>query len=238
MVMKIALKAVEGPLAGQIFPIEKPMTIGRQGDIALDDIKISSLHARIEPAKDGQFLLIDNDSKNGITVNNQKIQSIQLDPGLVFTIGSSSFEVIKVATAAAPAASSPAKPRSERKSWYQILADFLTTHQNVFEDRALPLVPLRPALVLEFVRGLQMNSKWVIGYGPRKLGSASIDLPIWEPDAPKVCFEIHPTADGILFKTAHPDIVQLNQQSVDSRILRMGDTITINETLIEVDFTE
>jgi hypothetical protein len=88
------------------------------------------------------------------------------------------------------------------------------------------------------VRGVQANSKWVLGFGPRKIGASSLDLPIWEPGAPAVCFEILPSSDGLIFKTAHPDIVLLNGAGVDSEVLRLGDTIRIMDTIIEVDFTE
>lgn len=233
--MELVLKAVAGPLKDQIFPLKPGLTIGRQGtDIALQDAKVSSVHARIEPAESGQWVLIDNESKNGTRIGEERIDKVRLKPGLVFHIGDSSFEVLAGAEAVVQA---PVKEK-KKKYWYDVLADFLNKNKDAFTDRAKPLVPLQPALVLEFIRGVQLNSKWIIGYGPRKVGQSSPDLPIWEPGAPAVCFEIQPTRDGIMFKTDHPGAVQLNNQSVDSQILKIGDRIQVLETLIEVDFTE
>jgi len=85
---------------------------------------------------------------------------------------------------------------------------------------------------------VQVNSKWTLGYGPRKVGPSVLDLPIWEPGAPAVCFELVPSGEGVVFKTNHPELVRINGEGLDSRVLHVGDTIRINETIIEVDFAE
>lgn len=147
-------------------------------------------------------------------------------------------------TAAPPAqenvpAQTPAPaPAPAQRYWNDVLAEFLETHLSRFGDRPRPVSPLNPAVILEFVRGVQHNSRWVLGYGPRKIGARSLDLPLFEPTAPDVAFEIVPSPDGILFKTNHPKMVTLNGEGVDSRLLRVGDTIRINDTMIEVDFSE
>ncbi len=251
--MNMSLRVVAGPLKDKVFPLNKALTIGRQGDISIEDPTISSIHARIEKGPDGGWILLDNDSKNGIKLGETKVKSSPLKAGMVFHIGDHSFAVVaeptkeagtvvipmpKVREAKATTKPTPAAAKKRQKYWYEALADFLKTNKDAFKDTTRPLTPLEPAVILEFVRGLQMNSKWVLGYGPRKLGPGTIDLPIWEPGAPEICFEIQPTAEGILFKTAHPDVVRLNNEPVDSRLLHVGDTISIHETLIEVDFTE
>ncbi|MGE4131407.1 MAG: FHA domain-containing protein [Bdellovibrionales bacterium] len=261
--MGIAIRAFAGPLINQVFPIEAPITLGRVGQIKLPDPKVSGIHAQIEKSSSGQWKVVDNGSKNGIRVDDVKVASIKLVPGIKFYIGDSGFEVIEVASNPAkvepPAPSADAAPakaartssreakagqaeapkkKAKKKYWHQALADFVKRHVDTFKDRPRPVVALQPAIVLEFVRGVQTNSKWVLGYGPRKLGAASLDLPIWEPSVPDICFELQPSSDGIVFKTEHPKLVRLNQKSVDSEVLRVGDIITINETMIEVDFIE
>lgn len=230
--MTLALKALSGPLKDNTYPLENGLTLGRQGaGIVLEDQKISSVHARI--VQDGEkWTIQDNNSKNGIRVKGEKVDLIDLIPGAKFYAGDSEFEVISVKPKEKP------KPTKQQRYWYEVLSDFVRNNSQAFSDRPRPVSPLEPALVLEFVRGTQVNSKWVLGFGPRKIGSASLDLPIWEPGAPATCFEILPTPDGLVFKTARPDIVMLNGEGVDSRVLRMGDTIRILDTLIEVDFVE
>lgn len=148
---------------------------------------------------------------------------------------------IQIAPEAGPieaAAPAPEIIVPKRRYWYELLADFVGENLENFPETKKPVSPLSPALVLEFVRGLQANSKWTLGYGPRKIGPSALDLPIFEPGAPAICFEIFPTPDGIVFKTAHPKMVTVNGESLDSRVLHVGDKIRINETIIEVDFEQ
>lgn len=230
--MSLALQALSGPLKNQVFVLEDGLTLGRQGaNITLNDPKISSLHARI--LKKGDLWVIeDNNSKNGLRVHGEKANSITLRPGISFLVGDSEFTVIETQPKAKP------KPSKQQRYWHQVLTDFVKAHGPELKDQASPVSPLDPALVLEFVRGTQVNAKWILGFGPRKIGAASVDLPIWEPGAPPICFEILPSASGLVFKTSHPEIVRLNGEGVDSRVLHMGDTISILDTLIEVDFAE
>ena len=233
--MSLVIKAVSGPLNEQIFPVIEGLTVGRQGaGIALNDAKVSSLHARVVSNPAGGFLLADNNSKNGLRVGGEKVDAVILKAGARFYVGDSEFEVVELGSGSAQQAKSSKKQRL----WYDVLAEFLTKNEDAFTDKVKPLSTLEPALVLDFVRGVQANSKWVLGFGPRKIGASSLDLPIWEPGAPAICFEILPSSDGLIFKTSHPDIVLLNGAGVDSEVLRMGDTIRIKDTIIEVDFTE
>ena len=98
------------------------------------------------------------------------------------------------------------------------------------------MAALEPALNLVFLRGLQAETSWTLGYGPRVAGPRSLDLPIYEPNAPDPCFEILPTATGIRFKSFHAEKVLLNGRSVQSEDLKHGDQITILNSLIEVEF--
>ena len=229
--MILAIKALSGPLKDEVFPLSEGLSIGRKGaGIVLDDAKISSIHARFT-LKDGTWFLQDNNSKNGIRVRGEKVESLKLAAGATFYIGDSEFSVFEIKPKEKP------KPDKKQRYWHEILSDFVRDHSDKFIDKGRPVSPLEPALVLEFVRGTQVNTKWVLGFGPRKAGAASIDLPIWEPGAPALCFEILPSAEGLLFKTSHPEVVQLNGEAVDSRVLHVGDRIHILDTLIEVDFS-
>ncbi len=234
--MSLAIKALTGPVKDQIFPLIEGLTVGRQGaGIALNDGKVSSLHARFVRHEMGNWTIEDNNSKNGVRVDGEKVASLDLVVGALFMIGDTQFVVVELS--AEPVVDIP-KPAKKQRYWYDVLAEYLDKNKDEFEDKPKGLSVLEPALVLEFVRGVQATSKWVLGFGPRKVGAASLDLPIWEPGAPAVCFEILPSSDGLVFKTAHPDIVLLNGAGVDSEVLRMGDTIRIMDTIIEVDFTE
>lgn len=96
---------------------------------------------------------------------------------------------------------------------------------------------MHPALVLDFLRGPQSETRWVLGYGPRRVGRLSVDLPILEEKASPTCFEIFPSEEGIQFKAIGQE-VRLNGRSVSTEVLQVGDRIQILGTEIEVDFTE
>jgi len=242
--MGLAFKALNGVLQDEVFPLKPGMTMGRSGDVPLNDAKVSSLHAKVEQTEKGEWVLVDNNSKNGIYYNGERLARIPLDPGVKFLVADLLFEVISYEAldlgndteVAAPLPAPP--PPRKAKYWHEVLGALIEGNLDTFHDEVLEVKPLEPALVLDFLRGVQVTSRWTLGFGPRKIGAASLDLPIWEPGAPAVCFEVIPTDDGLLFKTSHPGIVTINGQEVDSKVLHVGDKIQISETVIEVDFVE
>lgn len=243
--MPLRLKVLTGPLTNQTFAVVDGLVIGRQNaTINLNDRRVSSRHASVVSVGAG-WRLLDEQSKNGIRdAQGNKMAQVDLRPGARFTIGESDFEVISPAETHKPEAT----PAAERKStspkkrkqlfWHEALAKFLTEQAPHFRDQPKALDVLKPALVLAFARGPQVNTRWILGFGPREIGAASLDLPLWEPEAPAVCFKIQPSAEGLEFTTVHAELVRVNGQPLDRRILAAGDTIQIRETLIEVDFTE
>jgi hypothetical protein len=239
--MNLAIRGLAGPLQNKVVHLTAALSLGRQGDIVVASPKVSSLHAHIRPSGDGKWLLEDNRSKNGTLVAGARIQIVQLTVGLIFYIGDQGFEVIEITKepeAPPPTVPTVAAATKAQKLWHEVIGNFLGASLDRFTDRHSPVSPFNPAVVLDFQRGIQVNSRWILGYGPRKIGASSLDLPIWEPRAPDLCFELIPSSDGTVFQTAYPDLVRLNRTEIDSRILHVGDTIQIFETLIEVDFTE
>jgi len=84
------------PQAGQQnYRIEKPIiNIGRQlsNDIIVEDKRVSRYHAQIKYQPDGQFVIFDLGSTNGITINNTPhMRQHTLRNGDHFTIGSYDF---------------------------------------------------------------------------------------------------------------------------------------------------
>ncbi|MFC7403977.1 FtsK/SpoIIIE domain-containing protein [Georgenia alba] len=82
------LRAVEGPLRGQEFPLTKGhASIGRdpRNDIVLADPMVSKRHARIEVS--GPVELVDLNSANGVLVDGVPVQRVRLMPGEPLVIG-------------------------------------------------------------------------------------------------------------------------------------------------------
>ncbi|MFQ5613537.1 MAG: FHA domain-containing protein [Anaerolineae bacterium] len=93
---RLRLEVHAGPLAGKGFPfLRDSLTIGRapDNDIALDDVQVSRIHARLTRRGD-QVVLEDLGSTNGTMVNGRLITEPHvLQPTEVFTIGRSVFEI-------------------------------------------------------------------------------------------------------------------------------------------------
>ncbi|QBD81996.1 DUF2662 domain-containing protein [Ktedonosporobacter rubrisoli] len=84
------------PQSGQqIYRIEKPIiNIGRQlsNDIIVEDKRVSRYHAQLKYQPDGQFVIFDLGSTNGITINNTPhMRQYTLRNGDHFVVGSYDF---------------------------------------------------------------------------------------------------------------------------------------------------
>ncbi len=65
-----------------------------QCEIAIDDPTVSAIHARIDWL-DGRHVLINENSTNGIHLNGSRVERVELEPGIRFTIGTRDFEFLK-----------------------------------------------------------------------------------------------------------------------------------------------
>lgn len=228
--MALYFLVTEGPLKGQEFDLKAGFAIGRlQGDIVLNDKKVSLHHARILE-EGGQLVLVDNQSTNGLKVDQVRVAKIKLVAGVTVQLGQT-FLLVSDRSFPGPALPPPAPPEP---AWDEALEEFTHSVQNQVRDQNLPLKPLVTAVQLHFFRGLQVETEWVLGYGPRQIGAQSLEFPIYEPGAPAVCFEISADAQGSRYYTDHPRTVLLNGQAISSALLKEGDTITISATSIEV----
>lgn len=106
-----SLRAIDGPVAGQQFPLQRGLSsIGRGVDnqIVLADSMVSKRHARIDVGS--TIELVDLNSANGVLVDDMPIQRWQVVPGTPFVIGSTTL----VLDLAANFAASVADPVMER----------------------------------------------------------------------------------------------------------------------------
>jgi uncharacterized RDD family membrane protein YckC len=87
------IAVVEGPESGREFEVSGTITVGREGDIVIEDSEISRSHASL--SWDGSALTVqDLGSTNGTFVNGERLAGPrQVGPGDKLRIGSSVFEL-------------------------------------------------------------------------------------------------------------------------------------------------
>jgi len=74
---------VEGPHIGERFNLSLSTVIGRStlADVCVEDVGVSRKHAQIQKSEEGSYVLSDLGSKNGVFVNDSKIDQHSLRPG-------------------------------------------------------------------------------------------------------------------------------------------------------------
>lgn len=97
----------------QIALADQPVHIGRgaQNQLIIDDLMASRQHCVIEKNVKG-YLLRDLNSRNGTKINDQKVETVQLQPGDIFSIGSTRFRYVDVKRPGSEPASKPAEKTS------------------------------------------------------------------------------------------------------------------------------
>jgi Inner membrane component of T3SS, cytoplasmic domain/Domain of unknown function (DUF4389) len=87
------LVIVEGPDAGKEFDVSASTTVGREGDVVLNDSEVSRRHATL--SFDGSAVTVaDLGSTNGTFVNEERVDAArQLGPGDRLRIGTTVFEL-------------------------------------------------------------------------------------------------------------------------------------------------
>jgi len=84
------LEQLAGEGRGRVFELAiDDIRLGREeeNDIVINDDSVSRFHAKIEKRQNGEFVITDNDSKNGVVVNKEKVTSCKLSDGDIIQLG-------------------------------------------------------------------------------------------------------------------------------------------------------
>jgi len=109
------LEMLAGGTPGEIYSLEREkLSIGRSddNDIVAVSEAVSRYHAIFERDEEGLWTVRDNQSKNGVQVNGQSVQSIRLQPGDLIQVGNYAFRFGEAAADSLPEASPLAEPES------------------------------------------------------------------------------------------------------------------------------
>lgn len=228
--MPLFFNILSGELAGKSIEIKDGLTIGRKiGDLILNDPRVSALHAIVKKTKKSQFVIFDNKSANGIKINKKIHTKFLLEKNQILTIGDTKLRVVEINN----------EQIKLQNEWEKILANVLLNKNLKCQNIPKKIIPFNPALKLTFLEGIQTNETFVLGYGPRIIGTTSLDILIYEPNAPDNCFTLEPIENNkILFRTEHPSQVLLNKTETSTEEIKNKDLIYIGFTTIQIYFLD
>ena len=95
----LALRAVNGQLAGTLYPVGDEVVFGRARtcNVVLWNPTISRTHAVLQQTADG-FALIDLGSRTGVSIGGQRVSEGMVDLGTPFAIGTYQFVLERIDT--------------------------------------------------------------------------------------------------------------------------------------------
>lgn len=242
--MALFIVPLNGPKTGTQIPLTNGFTIGRkEGDLILeDDAKVSGTHAKVSIDNKNQFILVDQNSSNGLLLKGRKVKKVALMPGVIFTVGQTEFRVIEGA-AISPNLTTPDQPlevpvRRTPLTWREKIIQVWQQNEpkvNSSSDQK-HLGAFSPALVLDFIEGVQADQKITLGYGPRQAGFDHLDIDMQDPTIPNEAFELRPGPGSVEFVDLSYGQVLINNAKVEVTFLEEGDIISVGQTKIKVRY--
>jgi hypothetical protein len=220
------IKVIEGPLKGSTFPMSPGTSLGRfKAEINLEDPKASNIHAKIEETASGALILKDLNSTNGLKFKGRKVKEVILASGIQVRLGQTLLEFL----------SQTELVESPVDGHGQHILSFLKAAKAELKKNALiDVTPLAKILKFEFIKGLQVETVWHVGYAPRDFGPASGEFPLLESRLEGVCFSLV-CEDNQAFLLVHDQAnVSINGQKTKKHLLNDGDLITVGSAIIHV----
>jgi hypothetical protein len=236
--MALFLEILDGEHQGTLAQLQEGFSIGRKrGSLTLRDSKLSSLHAAVELRPNGSLWLVDQGSSNGIKLDGIRVDELELTAGREFILGRTAFKVVLGPDEAHEPSPDPGEALIVRE-WWESLQELAERGIRLGPMKAKEIAAFRPPLKLRFIRGIQMGSEWIIGYGPRTVGTDSVDLTLEDVSLPGLCFSLIPQDQGAVLKNETDRSMKLNGRWVETEFLRSGDVIEIGSTQIQVVFDD
>ena len=212
------------------FYLRDRAVIGRKKniDIRIENPTVSSRHAQVERIKGKVYL--NSLSPRGIFLNKKVCERIELKSGLTFSLGEVSFEVKNSIEKLPPL-----------RSLLLITFNHLAKTEQIAQISHKKVFPFPYRLQLQIIEGRQKGIKWSVGYGPRYIGTDSVDFPIHEPQLGPCGFYLEPLVgdqNGIIFFTKQQNMIHLNGKPTESQSLHTDDMIQIATTCIKVQIND
>jgi len=233
----LSITCLSGPLAGKNFSIFEGLRLSndKNDDICLDDI--SNGHYLIELNSEGLLTLTAKDKAEALESAGENAKNLILIPGLIFSIGDSTFAVQE-----AEENIRPPKQGDKGENTFLDLAKALINGPECDEELK-PIRILETPIKIDFVRGFWMNQSWLLQHSPIHFGRKShiYFFPDESIDTEKDFLSLEYQADTKThyFSTEFENLVLINgtaisnqQEIFDGDLVEFGNTafyININE---------
>lgn len=222
--MSLHLKILSGKRKGDIFRLQNGVKIGRKNvDISIRDPKISSFHAVVEESGDNLYL-VDQNSRNKITFQGLTLEKLLLEPGMQFVLGDTEFEVFN-----------PENTQNQALTWKEQLLYFLKELQRESGGPRASLHLFKKCIRIQCIAGPEMGQSWILAYGPREAGCATIDLRFEEALDFDVLFEIHEKDGKILIESNHPEQIQIHRSDEKTDTYLTVNGVDFGATKLRID---
>lgn len=223
--MALYLLIAQGPRAGDRFKLKPGLSLGRsKADVNLRDPKVSSRHALVTEV-DGELVLVDQESTNGIKIEGKKVPEVVLKPGLKILLGTTEAEITQELEA---------DEDMSLEEWRRSVLRTVAKAGGYLESSVPVLKAFHKPVGIEFEDGGVRHSR-IFGYGPRQVDPFSLELDVDVPASPGLFFELIPEGDtSVRFRTPHPEFVRLNGAAVDAEVLKDGDVINVQDVELKV----
>lgn len=231
------LDSTDPSVIGKNIELKSGLIIGRaKGNLIIDDERISSVHAEIQVNNQGEFFLVDKDSRNGIKVQGKRITKLLLSQGTIFQIGNTLVETIYVK-------SSPKSLKTE--SFDNLIEDAIDSIEDmdILQFNTSKPIFFENPIKFSVIQGIQLNQSWQIEYGPYRFGSGCVGGILIGDNMPTEVFEILENQSGKLIRVLTSErIVKLNTiPLVSESLIDNGDIIGIHlsdkeVTRIKIEF--
>jgi RNase P/RNase MRP subunit p29 len=213
----IILDSTDPSVLGKSIELKPGLIIGRaKGNLIIEDDRISTVHAEIQVNNQGEFFLVDKDSRNGIKVQGKRITKLLLSPGVIFQIGNTLIETTYVKTQ--PQIHDQKDDGSDlRTEAYDLLENIelleFNSKKPMFFDKPIKL---------NVIQGVQLNQSWQLEYGPYKFGSGCVGGILIGDNMPLEVFEVYETNSGKMIRVLG-----------EERVVRLNTILLTNESIID-----
>ncbi len=201
---------LNGDLQGTSLDLFEGFQIGVQenSDLKIENEVLSKALFSVSCNSSGNFILSSKTKKNILTVGEETVHSLDLIPGLIFSIGDIGFSIQENTE------DDSGKKIPEYKKIFDAFKDVKSTSPLLG-----PIKILNPDLTFKFVRGILTNKTWTLPYHPISFGKKTTLFFFLDDSVPSDLDFLHLSAkaqtDGIILTSDLPNFVSLNGSPIN-----------------------